>query len=195
MQPDYSAEDAMGIIVFIKKLFWCFFCWKTETSPEAHFLGTRTLIIIPFGFHSDDCPLGTNNQLAEIAQNILQFCNPDLVVMPREISNSLCTKPGKKLRDIKRSHAGGGVFDIFKMVYRSLVFCGENPQKVAIIGHPRDVCLHVMIAKKIGLHVVIPDTSGIGYDTLSDRWWTKNVVAFTAYEVFERLYALFTGKI
>jgi len=194
MQPDYSAEDAMGIIVFIRKLFWCFFCWKTETSPEAYLLGTGTLITIPFGFHSDDCPLGTNNQLAEITQNILRLCNPNLV-MPREISNSLCAKPGKKLRDITKSHAGGEAFDIFKMVYRSLVFCGENSHKVAIIGHPMDVCLYAAVAKKIGLHVVIPDTSGVGYDTLSDRWWTRNAATFTAYEVAERLYALFTGKI
>ncbi|NTU66598.1 MAG: hypothetical protein HGB08_01610 [Candidatus Moranbacteria bacterium] len=99
---------------------------------------------------------------------------------------------------MQKTHAGGEIFDIFKMIYRRLVFLSEEKKPgcvVAIIAHPRDARLYALAAKKLGLYVIIPDTSEIGYDPLSDRWWTSNAIAFTVYEISERLYALFAGKI
>jgi hypothetical protein len=169
-----KASIALAIIMATLLLLW--------PTPSANLLadiqGADVVIGLSFGV-TPKGPGKSNIALGHIAKKLNKTRNIPLILQ-WEISDTIPTV--KKVGIITSNP--NEYLDSYEVLRQSKVICDANGWKTAVIlAHPDHLWRCKKIAEKMGVEVLIVDTSNVPYDSASTEVWTKNRFVFLPREI------------
>jgi hypothetical protein len=180
------------MIRFFVKLWQCFFMWKVP-SHQRQLLSTADVIIgQAFGMRHDS-PGISNQALGEQADTVQKETGKPLILQG-EIADCL---PDRGQGIVIRKHSLPGKYlDTYEFLWQAHLFCQlQRQNQVILIAHQDHRWRVMMVAKKLGFTIIIPDSPPIPYDHQSTQWWTRRRSLFLIREIPARILYVLTGKI
>lgn len=188
---------------FVRKLFGCFFCWRTS-AIRADPASAQAVLALSFG-KRESVPGKSNEALAKKVKEYADRYHIPFAVQG-EVGQCLLDSVGfigTANPSYKHDGTYVGTFEASLQLVEG--FCKPREiTSVIIVAHPDHAWRVVKVCEKLQLKVVLVDTDNVPYDDESTQPWCRSAwrfdrtfpyPPFKIYEVLVRLKYLLGGKI
>lgn len=173
------------------QLWRCFFCWRVRPNAERDLSQAQAIISLSFGTGKGDAAGESNEQLArEVSRLQTRYFVPAIVQV--EVSRAL---PRLHLAAIIREHSTPSRYiDTREVLRQAADICRERGwSEILLVCHHLHTWRAARVAKRLGLHILIPVGDRTPYDPVSEQWQTRGPWQWVARELPARLYYLLKG--
>jgi len=177
----------------LKRLKACLLEWHVTPSDQCD--SAEVVIAQAFGRAEFNQPGLSNKALAKVVEELTRN-SVTPVILQWEVADAFQAAEGQEVFVVRQHREPGRYLDTLEVLEQALVICRQRQwTRVAVVAHPDHIWRVAVCAQKMGLTVMVPDTSGVPYDRKSVQRWTRSSIHWWPRELPVRLLCLVRGQL